>query len=115
MSIGNTKTQGNKGYNYPFQKAVLELLGIISNGAAAGCCPEVSRTPALLRATGAGSVAIGKRAVSVSNVGSANGTVLGTTIKPGETINIDAGSERDTLAAVAYDGTGTELLILTLV
>lgn len=32
MSIGNTKTNGNKGNNFPYQLAVLELLGQIAAG-----------------------------------------------------------------------------------
>ena len=31
MSIGNTKDNGNKGNNFPYQRAVLELLGQIAN------------------------------------------------------------------------------------
>ena len=36
MSIGNLKTQGGKGTNYPFQIAVLRLLGKINTQLAAG-------------------------------------------------------------------------------
>ncbi len=36
MSIGNTKTQGNKGNNFPYQKAVLQLLGQIASAAPSG-------------------------------------------------------------------------------
>ncbi len=35
MSVGNLKTQGNKGNNFPYQHAVLELLGMINNSIAA--------------------------------------------------------------------------------
>lgn len=39
MSIGNTKTNGNKGNNFPYQHAVLELLGQIN--ASIGALPGV--------------------------------------------------------------------------
>lgn len=74
------------------------------------------RTPTLIRATDAtGSpIAAGKRSISVYNAGGANGTILGTTIKKGESITFEAGGEEDTLAAFSYDGTGTELVIITI-
>lgn len=73
------------------------------------------RTPSLVRATGAGTVAAGARAVSVYNAGNANGTWLGVTIKQGEQLSYDAGAQGDTLSAFAYDGTGTELVITSIV
>jgi hypothetical protein len=74
-------------------------------------------TPGLIRATDAtGSpIAAGARAVSVYNAGSANGQVLGQVIKPGESMNWSAGGEANTLGPVAFDGTGTELVITTTV
>lgn len=36
MSVGNTKTQGNKGNNFPYQKAVLQLLGQIASSSPSG-------------------------------------------------------------------------------
>jgi hypothetical protein len=53
--------------------------------------------------------------VSVYNAGLASGTWLGVVIKTGEQFTYDAGAQGDTLAAFAYDGTGTELVITTLV
>ena len=53
--------------------------------------------------------------VSVANVGTANGTVLGVTIKPDEVVTFRMPSGGLKLAAVAYNGTGTELLITTIV
>lgn len=74
----------------------------------------VVRTPTLLRATGAGTVAAGSQSVSVYNAGNANGTWLGVSIKPGEQLSYSA-KQSDTLGAFAYDGTGTELVITYLV
>ena len=41
-----------------------------------------------------------------------NATVKGITIKPGEVVNFDAGTLNNTLDAIAYDGTGSDLLII---
>lgn len=136
MSIGNTKTSGNKGNNFPYQLAVLELLGQIAAGGGGGGCPcpssaqeatlldvlaalssiaPVSVTPTLVRTSAIGSVAAGARSVSVYNSGGANGTVLGSIIKPGESLSWSAGAVNNTLGIIAYDGTGTELVITTTV
>lgn len=70
-------------------------------------------TPNILRVTGAGTIASAVYSFSVANVGAGNGTILGATIKPTETLSFDAGSLNNTYAAgtIAYDGTGSELLI----
>lgn len=129
MSIGNTKTNGNKGNNFPYQHAVLELLGQIAagGGGGGGCpCPSSAQeatllsvltaltsvvvTPGLVRAAAPGNVPAGARSVTVLNSGAANGLVLGQIIKPGESFTWSADSN-NTLAVVSYDGTGTELAI----
>ena len=80
--------------------------------------PITGVTPALSRVTASGTVAAGSRSVSIANVGTEIGTVLGAELAAGETVNFDAGSLNNTLAAVAYDpttpGTGTTFLIATL-
>jgi hypothetical protein len=75
-----------------------------------------TRTPALIRATGAGTIAAGARSISVYNAGAAAGSILGVAgnILPGEAFDFGAGGN-DTLAAFAYDGTGTTLVITTIV
>lgn len=65
------------------------------------------------RATGAGTVTAGKRRISIFNAGTSNGTVNGATIKPGESFTWASDGVRDTLGTVSYDGTGTELVIIT--
>lgn len=138
MSIGNLKDQGGKGTNYPYQYAVLKLLDAIlaasSGGGGGGCpCPSsaqeatllsiltkltaVPTTPSVVRVTSAAGspIAAGAKSVSISNTGGANGLVLGAVIKPGETLSWSAGDMNNTLTAISYDGTGTELLILTVV
>ena len=75
----------------------------------------VQRTPTLLRPSGtSGTVAAGSFSASFANVGVANGTVGGITIKPGETVAFDAGAINNTLAAIAYSAVGTEFLIITI-
>ena len=70
-----------------------------------------SRTPNMLRTSTSGTVTVAVYSFSVANVGLGNGTILGQTIKPGETINFDAGSSNNYYTGFAYNGTGTELLI----
>jgi hypothetical protein len=69
----------------------------------------------MFRTSASGTVTAGKRSVSIRNAGSANGVVLGANLLPGETVNFDAASLKDTLGAITYDGTGTDLLIITIV
>lgn len=49
--------------------------------------------------------------VSVANVGLANGTVLGATIKPGEIVNFSADALNNYFDTFAYNATGTEFII----
>jgi hypothetical protein len=140
MSIGNLKTDGNKGNNFPYQLKVLqglqctcdELKAIGVDTAAIEATlldieatlqavetntTGVARTPNFLRPTGAaGTVTAGVFSMSFASVGTSNATVGGITLKPGETINFDAGALNNTLGAVAYDTTavGAELIIITL-
>jgi hypothetical protein len=77
----------------------------------------VARTPNFLRPTGvSGTVSAGTFSMSFASVGTANATVGGITLKPGETLNFDAGAINNTLGAVAYNTTtaGAELIIITL-
>jgi len=76
-----------------------------------------TRTPSLIRTGGSGTIAAGARSISVYNAGSVAGSILGVAgnILPGEIFNFDAGGENDTLAAFAYNGAGTTLVITTIV
>jgi hypothetical protein len=76
-----------------------------------------TRTPALIRATGSGTISAGARSISVFNAGAAAGSILGvaSNILPGEVFEFSAGGENDTLSAFAYDGTGTTLVITSIV
>lgn len=117
MSVGNLNTQGDKKNNFQYQLSVLQLLEKIANsggGGGGGCCPAVVRTPTMKRDNLPGSILVGARSVSFFNAGATNGTVLGAILKPGEMVTFSAESTSDTLTAIAYDGTGTDLLITTL-
>jgi hypothetical protein len=118
MSVGNTKDYGNKGNNFPWQLKMLQgLQGIIDNLNTGACCPPQARTTNFLRPTGAssGTIAAGTFSMSFASVGTGNATVGGITLKPGETINFDAGALNNTLGAVVYSTTPTgELIIITL-
>jgi hypothetical protein len=74
------------------------------------------RTPTILRTSASSSVAAGAYSVSFASVGTVDSTVGGATLKPGETINFDAGAINNTLGAITYNSStaGAELLIITL-
>jgi len=76
-----------------------------------------ARTAGILRPTAAGnvnSVAATFYSVSVANVGSADGSVLGvaSNIKPGEVLNFSADAVNNYFTSFAYDATGTEFIII---
>ena len=77
----------------------------------------IQRTPTFLRPTGvSGTVVAGTYSMSFASVGTADATVGSITLKPGETLNFDAGAINNTLGAVTYSTTtaGAELIIITL-
>jgi hypothetical protein len=76
-------------------------------------------TPNLVRATGAGTIAPAVYSFSVANVGAADGSITiganpAVAIKPTESFTFDAGSLNNQYAAgtIAYNGSGTELVII---
>lgn len=91
-----------------------ELLVKINSSSAGAFAPSgVVKTPTINRPSTSGTIAAGANSVSIANVGAADGTVAGVTLKAGETINFDAG-ESNTLTSIAYDATGTTFLIITI-
>jgi hypothetical protein len=75
------------------------------------------KIPTFLRPSGtSGTIAAGTYSMSFASVGTANATVGGIILKPGETLNFDAGALNNTLGAVSYSTTtaGAELIIITL-
>ena len=138
MSIGNLKTEGNKGNNFPFQLKVLqglqctcdELKAIGVDTAAIEATlldieatlqvvetntTGVSRTPGIIRPSNTSgnlnTVSATFYSVSVANVGLVDGTVLGAVIRPGEILNFSADALNNFFSSFAYDSTGTEFII----
>jgi len=111
MSVGNLKTDGQKGNNFPWQLQMLKgLQGIIDTLNHGVCCPPELRTPVVLYETFPGSIPDGTYGFSIANVGAAQGTVNGQTLDQGITINFDPGVN-NTLVGLPYDPTGTRFLI----
>lgn len=101
------------------QAAVIQISIWMNTAVAAitALLTAAARTPNFLRPTGvSGTIAAGTFSMSFASVGTANATVGGMILKPGETINFDAGALNNTLGAVAYSTTtaGAELIIITL-
>ena len=68
--------------------------------------------------TGIGVTAAGLHGVSITNIGTANGVVLGDTIIPGQTLTWncffnETTAEMRMIPAISFDGTGTSLAINT--
>jgi hypothetical protein len=74
----------------------------------------VTVVPALSIVTGAGTVAAGKKSVAFLNKGLTSVTVLGVALGAGESVSFSTSLPGETLSAVAYDATGSQLLISTL-
>lgn len=74
-----------------------------------------TKTPNILRETTAGAIAPAVYSISFSNTGTTDGDVNGVTIKPGETVNFDAGGAGNKYAAASFTYTASataELLII---
>jgi len=116
MSIGNKKTQGGKGTNYPWQQMVINAINaLFGNGEEIKkILAGKSKTPNMLRTTSSGTVPGETYSVSVANVGAADGIFLGATIKAGEILDFNSGALNNSFAAgsFVYDATGTEFLII---
>ena len=113
MSKGNLKDQGGKGTNFPFQLAVLQLLGDILTASGGGG----SGTPQILTSlnTGAsGSVTAGATSVSFTTDGSFTGTINGAVRLPNTFYTFEAALGR-TLPAIAYTVTAGTITIDKLV
>lgn len=73
-----------------------------------------ARAAGIIRPTAAGNVntiTATFYSVSVANVGSADGTVLGVVIRPGEILNFAADALNNYFTSFVYDATGTEFII----
>ena len=77
----------------------------------------ILRTTGMIRPAGGGATNLNLTvptfySVSVANVGSNNGTVLGATIKPGEVLNFSADAINNYFNSFAYNASGTEFIII---
>lgn len=96
-----------KGSDTAITNTLIGLLKAIDEHAKAATATTVQ----VQRMTAAGSVAAGAAKAAIANTGSADGVLAGSTLKPGEVISV--GDRRVQLAAIPYDATGTEFLIIT--
>lgn len=115
MSVGNINSYGDKKNNFSWQyKVLLGLDSILSafSGSGSYLAPQ-TRVTNILRSSTSGTLTAGKYSASFANMSSSvNATVKGVTLKPGEVVNFDAGTLNNTLDAISYDGTGSDLLII---
>ncbi len=118
MGLGNAPTYGNKASNGELDRRLLQLLDPAATNtiltailAALGgaVVPETPFGP--IRATVAGTVPVKARSASFYNAGTADATVNGGTLKQGEQITWSAQSGATFGVAIAYDGTGTTLVV----
>ena len=110
MSIGNLKTEGNKGNNFPWQHKVLLGLHAIANNTSV--VTPAMRIPTVTSHIGIGAVPSGTYSFSIANVGASAGTVNGIVSLPaGVTLNFDAGGAGNTLDGISFDATGTTFII----
>lgn len=129
MSIGNLKTEGNKGNNFPWQyKMLLGLQGIIDINTQ--CCAETGgtlkeisvlltpqvRTPYVEVTTDSGDTGnYTWYSISIANTGAAAGLVNGVSIPAGTILNFDAGTLNNALDFTTWNASGTTFLITGLV
>ena len=81
MSVGNLKTEGQKGNNFPWQLKMLQGFTSMIN-VLLGNTVGATKITTILRPTASGTITAGKTSISISNVGTANGSVSSITLKP---------------------------------
>lgn len=112
MSVGNLNTEGDKKNNWTWQFKMLKGLQAIID-VLSGTATPVARAFKVSRITSTWTNNVPVYSISVANVGTATGTVIGADLKTGEIINVEAGSPNNVFAAssISLDATGTEFLI----
>lgn len=73
-----------------------------------------ARTTSFINTTTTGTIATGANSVAIANIGALDGTVKGVNLPAGASISF-AANGNDTLDAIIYSATGTNLLITTVV
>ena len=72
------------------------------------------QTPAMTRTTTSGTTTANAIHISITNVGTADGIVLGAVLKSKETVHFTVTDRDAKLSAVSFNATGTEFVITTL-
>ena len=72
------------------------------------------QTPAMTRTTTSGTTTANAIHISITNVGTADGTVTGAVLKSKETVHFTVTDRDAKLSAVSFNATGTEFVITTL-
>ena len=110
MSIGNLKTEGSKGTNFPWQYKMLKGIGELVRVSGGGGSTAIKR-PAAGDLDDAGTIEDAYSA-SFANVGAVDIRVDNTIVKVGETVNFDGGGPL--LSDISYDASiaTAEVLII---
>ena len=75
--------------------------------------PTTGYSTVYSRITASGTTPTGAERVSIMNSGTANGTVQGTILKPGESLTYEA-PQNAVITTIPYDATGTEFMVAAL-
>jgi hypothetical protein len=97
---------------YRWLGGIWDLLGVIRD-LLTNRLPNTQLSPSFITAISSGTIAAGYRSISFVNAGTNPGLLLGTSFPPGAVISYAAPGGQ-TLAAFAYDATGTTFLIAAL-
>jgi hypothetical protein len=120
MSVGDLKTYGGKGTDWPWQYKMLlgldKILAAFSSGTTSYLAPQ-NRTTVLQRSTNSlGNIPNDIYSFSFANVGTVDVLLDTITIKPGETVSFDAGALNNKLVNVMpYDCTGGGEVLITII
>ena len=116
MSIGNLKTEGSKGTNFPWQYKMLKGIGELVRISGGGGSTAIKRTvnskrPAAGDLDDTGTLT-NCYSASFANVGASDIRVDNTMVKVGETVNFDGGGPL--LSDISYDASiaTAEVLII---
>jgi hypothetical protein len=113
MSVGNLKTDGLKGNNFPWQLKMLKgLQGIINAIIAIPATSGLSKVPVAVRISGSSlSISFPVQSISIACTTDSSGGITFTTdnnasstkLFPGETVNFDAGALNNFFAANLFE------------
>ena len=100
------------------QEALLNELQLKSDGTSTEpmftTCTTQVQTPTMVRTATSATIPANAIHISITNVGIANGIVLGAVLKSKETVHFTVTDRDAKLSAVSFNATGTEFVITTL-